>query len=69
MPVFGIWTHINPIIVVAEEACGAILSQHVLTRLKPHHKGAILTLANWSGQWPRLVGMLKPHGSPDQSWG
>jgi len=32
-------------------------SHHVLAGLRDH-KGPILTLANWSGQWPGLVGML-----------
>jgi hypothetical protein len=32
-------------------------SQHVLPGLVGH-KGPILTVANWSGQWPGLVGML-----------
>jgi hypothetical protein len=30
-------------------------SNHVLSGLE-HHRGPILTVANWSGQWPRLVG-------------
>jgi hypothetical protein len=32
-------------------------SHHVLGGLM-HHRGPILTAANWSGQWPGLVGML-----------
>lgn len=28
-----------------------------------HHRGPILTVANWSGQWPGLVGMLNLNGS------
>jgi len=32
-------------------------SHHVLAGLRDH-EGPILTLANWSGQWPGLVGML-----------
>lgn len=32
-------------------------SHHVLAGLRDHD-GPILTLANWSGQWPGLVGML-----------
>jgi len=27
------------------------------------HKGPILTVANWSGQWPGLVGLLNLNGS------
>ena len=37
-------------------------SHHVLAGLRDH-KGPILTLANWSGQWPGLVGMLNLNGS------
>ena len=37
-------------------------SHHVLPGLI-HHKGPILTVANWSGQWPGLVGMLNLNGS------
>jgi hypothetical protein len=32
-------------------------SYHVLAGLR-EHRGPILTVANWSGQWPGLVGML-----------
>ncbi len=37
-------------------------SQHILAGLISH-KGPILTVANWSGQWPGLVGMLNLNGS------
>ena len=37
-------------------------SHHVLAGLREHH-GPILTLANWSGEWPGLVGMLNLNGS------
>jgi hypothetical protein len=37
-------------------------SHHVLAGLMSH-TGPILTLANWSGQWPGLVGMLNLNGS------
>ena len=37
-------------------------SYHVLPGLLSH-KGKILTVANWSGQWPGLVGMLNLNGS------
>src|SRR5438270_12105104 len=36
-------------------------SHHVLPGLAGH-KGPILTVANWSGQWPGLVGMLNLNG-------
>ena len=37
-------------------------SHHVLPGLITH-RGPILTLANWSGTWPGLVGMLNLNGS------
>ncbi len=37
-------------------------SQHILPGLMSH-QGPILTVANWSGQWPGLVGMLNLNGS------
>src|SRR3954469_20411728 len=37
-------------------------SHHVLPGLTTH-KGPILTVANWSGTWPGLVGMLNLNGS------
>jgi hypothetical protein len=37
-------------------------SNHVLPGLIGH-RGPILTIANWSGQWPGLVGMLNLNGS------
>jgi hypothetical protein len=37
-------------------------SHHVLAGLR-HHRGPILTVANWSGEWPGLVGMLNLNGS------
>jgi len=37
-------------------------SHHVLAGLLSH-RGPILTVANWSGQWPGLVGMLNLNGS------
>lgn len=36
-------------------------SNHVLAGLMGH-RGPILTVANWSGQWPGLVGMLNLNG-------
>jgi hypothetical protein len=36
-------------------------SHHVLPGLRTH-RGPILTVANWSGQWPGLVGMLNLNG-------
>jgi hypothetical protein len=37
-------------------------SHHVLSGLYSH-RGPILTVANWSGEWPGLVGMLNLNGS------
>ena len=37
-------------------------SHHVLIGLTSH-RGPLLTVANWSGQWPGLVGMLNLNGS------
>ncbi len=47
--------------IIAAEAAWQY-SHHVLPGLI-HHKGPILTVANWSGQWPGLVGMLNLNGS------
>ncbi len=37
-------------------------SHHVLAGMRSH-EGPILTVANWSGQWPGLVGLLNLNGS------
>jgi hypothetical protein len=37
-------------------------SHHVLPGLR-RHRGPILTVANWSGEWPGLVGLLNLNGS------
>src|SRR4051812_11410145 len=37
-------------------------SHHVLAGLR-RHRGPILTVANWSGQWPGLVGLLNLNAS------
>ena len=42
-------------LIVAE--CVWQYSQHILPGLLTH-RGPILTVANWSGKWPGLVGML-----------
>ena len=41
-------------------------SYHVLPGLLSH-QGPILTVANWSGTWPGLVGMLNLNGSPTKA--
>jgi hypothetical protein len=47
-------------LIVAE--CVWQYSHHVLAGLLTH-RGPILTVANWSGTWPGLVGMLNLNGS------
>src|ERR1700761_485325 len=37
-------------------------THHVLPGMRSH-RGPILTVANWSGQWPGLVGLLNLNGS------
>ena len=51
--------HSDSRIVVAEAVWQ--YSHHVLAGLRSH-RGPILTCANWSGQWPGLVGMLNLNG-------
>lgn len=57
-----IFTTIHPDapIVIAEATWQ--YSHNVLAGLQ-NHRGPILTVANWSGQWPGLVGMLNLNGS------
>ena len=52
--------HPNAPLVVAEAVWQ--YSHHVLVGLQ-HHRGPILILANWSGQWPGLVGALNLRAS------
>ncbi len=54
------WIHPEAPIIVAEAVWQ--YSHHVLAGLTTHH-GPILTAANWSGQWPGLVGLLNLNGS------
>ncbi|MGB8260466.1 MAG: fucose isomerase [Terracidiphilus sp.] len=56
-----VFEHIHPEapLVVAEAVWQ--YSAHVLAGLLAH-RGPILTVANWSGQWPGLVGMLNLNG-------
>ena len=57
-----VFRHIDPKspLIVAEAVWQ--YSHHVLAGLTTH-QGPILTVANWSGQWPGLVGMLNLNGS------
>jgi hypothetical protein len=50
----------NAPLIVAE--CVWQYSHHILSGLTTH-QGPILTVANWSGTWPGLVGMLNLNGS------
>lgn len=50
----------NAAVVVAEAVWQ--YSHHVLAGLR-RHRGPILTVANWSGTWPGLVGLLNLNGS------
>ncbi|MHC4990039.1 MAG: fucose isomerase [Planctomycetota bacterium] len=59
MDVFG-RIHPQSPLIVAEAVWQ--YSHHVLHGLMSH-EGPILTVANWSGQWPGLVGMLNLNGS------
>ena len=56
-----VFEHIHPEapLVVAEAVWQ--YSSHLLAGLSSH-RGPILTAANWSGQWPGLVGMLNLNG-------
>jgi hypothetical protein len=57
----NVFEHIHPQapLVVAEAVWQ--YSSHLLAGLESH-RGPILTVANWSGQWPGLVGMLNLNG-------
>jgi hypothetical protein len=59
MEVFRSISEKDPIVVV--EAVWQY-SHHILHGLTTH-EGPILTIANWSGEWPGLVGMLNLNGS------
>jgi hypothetical protein len=52
--------HPDALLIVAEAVWQ--YSHHVLAGLRDH-RGPILTVANWSGQWPGLVGLLNLNGS------
>lgn len=52
--------HPDTPLIVAEAAWQ--YSHHLLAGLRDH-RGPILTVANWSGQWPGLVGLLNLNGS------
>jgi hypothetical protein len=56
--------HLDAPLVVAEAVWQ--YSQNVLSGLQ-RHRGPILTVANWSGEWPGLVGMLNLNASLHKS--
>ncbi len=57
-----VFKHIHPDakLIVAESVWQ--YSHHLMAGLRDH-RGPILTIANWSGEWPGLVGMLNLNGS------
>jgi hypothetical protein len=57
-----VFRHIDPAAPLIVAECVWQYSHHILHGLMSH-KGPILTLANWSGTWPGLVGMLNLNGS------
>jgi len=56
------FAEIDPTVPVVVAVAAWQYSHHVLPGLISH-KGPILTAANWSGQWPGLVGMLNLNAS------
>ena len=57
-----VFMHIHPEARVVFATAAWQYSHHVLPGLRSH-QGPILTVANWSGQWPGLVGLLNLNGS------
>ncbi|GAB3742501.1 fucose isomerase [Spirosoma lituiforme] len=57
-----VFNKINPRVPVIVAESVWQYSHHVLAGLSTH-QGPILTVANWSGLWPGLVGMLNLNGS------
>ena len=57
-----VFTGIDPNAKVIVAVAAWQYSHHVLPGLISH-RGPICTIANWSGQWPGLVGMLNLNGS------
>ncbi|MGH9598351.1 MAG: fucose isomerase, partial [Terracidiphilus sp.] len=57
-----VFMHIHPEARLVFATAAWQYSHHVLPGLR-RHKGPILTVANWSGQWPGLVGLLNLNGS------
>jgi L-fucose isomerase-like protein len=59
MDIFGT---INPDASLVFATAAWQYTHHVLPGMR-NHSGPILTVANWSGQWPGLVGLLNLNGS------
>jgi len=57
-----VFRHLDPDAPLVVAECVWQYSHHVLSGLFTH-RGPILTVANWSGTWPGLVGMLNLNGS------
>jgi hypothetical protein len=57
-----IFTGIDPEANIVFATAAWQYTHHVLPGLRSH-RGPILTIANWSGQWPGLVGLLNLNGS------
>jgi len=57
-----VFRHVDPDAPLIVAECVWQYSHHVLHGLFTH-RGPILTVANWSGTWPGLVGMLNLNGS------
>ena len=58
----GVFRKLDPTAPLIVAECVWQYSHHVLAGLSTH-RGPILTVANWSGTWPGLVGMLNLNGS------
>jgi len=57
-----IFANINPDANLVFATAAWQYTHHVLPGLRSH-RGPLLTVANWSGQWPGLVGLLNLNGS------
>ena len=57
-----VFRHIDPAAPLVVATAAWQYTSHVLAGLT-RHTGPVLTLANWSGQWPGLVGLLNLNGS------
>jgi hypothetical protein len=57
-----VFRHVDPNAPLIVAECVWQYSHHILGGLLTH-RGPILTVANWSGTWPGLVGMLNLNGS------